>query len=117
MTDPLDDLRARFGYRAETADRWTLLDAPKGVLQGDCEDWSYTAAWLLSGRSWLTFWWKVCTCQIVFWRAISGGQTHMMLWVRGRGWIDNIYPQFGPRRHRRIFPLWGPFLAATLLLK
>ena len=90
MTDPLDDLRARF---------------------------IYTAAWMLAGRSWLRFWWWVITCRIVFWRAISGGQTHMMLWVRGRGWIDNIYPQFGPRRHRRLFPLWGPFLAVPLLFK
>ena len=117
MSAALADLRRRFQYTSDRGDRWTLLDAPTGPLRGDCEDWSYTAAWLLAGRSWLRFWWWVFTCQMVFWRATTGGDGHMMLWVRGRGWIDNIHPQFGPRRHRRIFPLWGPFLAVVLFLK
>lgn len=116
MRDPLDDLRARYSYRVETRDRWTILSAPVGWLSGDCDDFALTAAWLLAGRSiWRMLWW-IATFRLMPWSTVTEwGAPHMALWVRGRGWICNIHPEFGPCRHRLRLPYILPlFLAAAL---
>jgi hypothetical protein len=122
MTNPdLSDLAAfvsRFRYRADARDRWTLLDSPP--FEGDCEDFALTAAWMIAG-GWWRFWWGVVTCRFVFWMVWAedpaGREAHCALWVRGLGWIDNIYPSFGARMHRLRWPVLAPLLAMTLLLK
>jgi predicted transglutaminase-like cysteine proteinase len=115
--DPLRELRARFKYKADARDKWSLLDGEN--FAGDCEDFSLTALWLLAGRSWPRLWWMVLTFQAVFWHArLSNGGGHVMLWVRGHGWIDNIYPTWSPvPRIQRLFPIIAPGLALSLILK
>lgn len=112
----LADFLARFEYRADDQDRWTLLvHDPKG----DCEDFALTVAWLLAG-GWWRFWWGVITFRFVFWQCWARGDRsapHIALWVRGKGWIDNIHPNFGARQHPLRFPLLAPVLALSLLLK
>lgn len=106
---------ARFRYRAEKRDRWSLLDGP-GLVHGDCEDFALTVAWLVCGRSWGRLFWAVLLCRVVFWRARVSGVGHMMLWVRGAGWIDNNYPQWSDTpKWRRVYPLW--FLVFLKLMK
>ena len=115
----IEDLSRRFQYTSDRADKWTVLDAQSGPLRGDCEDFSLTALWLLAGRSWPRLWWMVLTFQAVFWHArLSNGGGHVMLWVRGYGWIDNIYPTWSPvPRIRRLFPIIAPMLALKLTMK
>lgn len=87
-------------------DSWRLLrDNISGRFKGDCDDYAVTVAYLDSGSSWLRFWWRLVTRQQVFWYTKTPqGEPHLMLWVRGKGWIDNINPTFGGRKFRRVFP-------------
>lgn len=118
MSDPLDDLRRRFVYRSDLSDKWTILDAPIGKLRGDCEDFALTALWLLCGKSKTRMHWWVLTGKAAIWHVISAdGDPHAALWVRGKGWIDNMYPHFGPRRHRKVFPYLWPMFAAAFIVK
>lgn len=118
MTDVLDDLRDRFHYLSEVRDRWTVLDAKSGPLWGDCDDFALTALWLIAGRSWLRMIWLVATLQACMWRAkTDSGIGHMVLWVRGRGWICNIYPQFGNLKFSRRLPFVLPLFLIGLVVK
>lgn len=118
MADDLADLRTRFRWTADRVDGWRVLDAPAGPLKGDCDDFALTALWLTCGRSWLRLWWLVATFQAAFWFArLNGGGGHMMLWVRGRGWIDNIHPEWSGRaRHKRVFPVLLPVILIKLAI-
>lgn len=116
----LADLHARFVWTRDKRDRWTLLDAPKGPLRGDCEDFAYTTLWLLSGKSWARFWWLVCTFQAVFWftRVHGKGEKHVMLWVRGKGFTGSLHPEWSAKPHHpRMVPYIAPILAFVLLVK
>lgn len=118
-TDTLQDLRNRFRYKADRGDRWNLLDAPTGPLEGDCEDFALTTLWLVAGKSWGRLWWLVLTCQAMIWQAqLVPGEGHRMLWVRQYGWIDNNQQQWSPKPPAsRRWPIFAPLLALTLLLK
>lgn len=110
----MKELCDRFVYQSDRKDRWTILG--DGNWHGDCEDFALTALWLLSGKSWLRLWWLVLTCQAVIWHASTAGGPHVMLWVRGKGWIDNWYPVWSSyARHQRVFPYLAPILAIKLL--
>jgi hypothetical protein len=87
-------------------DSWRLLRAGSdGKFRGDCDDYAVTVAYLESGSSWLRFWWRTVTRQKVFWYCrTKEGESHMHLWVWGKGWIDNINPSFGLRRFKFLFP-------------
>ena len=116
MLDSLHELRARFVYKTDQKDRWTLLQGNDWC--GDCEDFALTALWLLAGGSWLRLWWWVLTCQAMLWKADTPNGPHVMLWVKGMGWIDNWYPTWNQTpQHRRVWPYVAPALAITLLLK
>lgn len=105
----------KFKYRNDKVDRWTILSDERG-WEGDCEDFAMTVAWGLSGQLWLRFWWMVVTLQIVFWHAKTETGPHVMLWVSGKGWIDNWYPTWNMRaQHQRQWPYVAPLLAIKLL--
>lgn len=116
MNDPLDELRQKFRYVGDKKDKWTILCGEN--WGGDCDDFALTALWLISGKSWLRFWWMIITFQAMFWQASTPGGPHIMLWVKEKGWIDNWYRKWssGPR-HKRVFPYIAPFLAIVLLVK
>jgi hypothetical protein len=85
----------------------------KGDFSGDCDDYAVTVAYLESGSSWMRFWLYVIIRRHVFWYTkTKAGQSHMMLWVWGKGWIDNINPTYGERKFRRIFP--APVMIAAI---
>lgn len=124
MAEPVTELAdfiARYRWRADARDNWNLLDSPSsdGLFHGDCEDFALTVLWLMAGRSWLRVWWLVLTFQAMIWNVRApSGETHAILWMRGHGWIDNIFPWWSDQcLHRRRFPYLAPILAATLLVK
>lgn len=117
----LADFIACFHYRSDRRDTWRLLrePGPDGLFLGDCEDFALTVLWLMAGRSWLRLWWLVISFQAMIWNVrTAGGEAHAALWLRGHGWIDNIYPWWGEcLPHRKRFPYLAPLLAAVLLVK
>jgi len=115
--DPLDDLRMRFSYRSDIKDRWSILVAPEGPLEGDCEDFSLTAAWILSGQSWFRLMVNIALLRMVMWSVMTPwGERHAVLWVRGKGWICNIHKDFGPMSFGLRLPYVLPvFLIAALV--
>lgn len=117
MTDALSDLLRRFRYTHDARDRWTIMDNPTGPLRGDCEDFALTALWLLCGKSRARMHWWVLTGKAAIWHVRSGNDPHAALWVRGRGWIDNQFQHFGPRRFPKVFPYLWPMFAAAMVFK
>jgi hypothetical protein len=116
--DPLDDLRLRFLYRSEVKDRWSVLTAPEGPLEGDCDDFAVTAAWILSGQSWRRLLWNIATLRMVLWSVKTPwGAGHVALWVRGKGWICNINKDFGPLRFGLRLPYILPLFLIAALVK
>lgn len=113
----LAELRADFTYRADTGrDRWRVLRGRDGVI-GDCEDFALTLAWRLAGQSWLRFWWHLFTLKSVVWysKTVGSGTAHAVLFHRGVGWADNIYPQWRPKTlHKKVFPFLAPVVAVKM---
>lgn len=115
--DSLEELHKKFKYRSEKKDTWTLLTRENP--SGDCDDFMLTSLYLLSNRSWLTVLWNIAILKTVPWlvKANTTGETHMALWVRGKGWTCNIHPKFGPLKHRKILPYLLPLFLIALILK
>lgn len=114
----LADLARGFTYRADGAlDTWRIHKGP-GPVVGDCEDFALALAWRLAGSSWLRFLWHLISCKSVIWHCeLIGGVGHAVLWHRGAGWADNVYPAWaGQTRHRRRFPWVMPFPLIKLSL-
>lgn len=117
LPDDLADLVSRFRW---TADRWPdsrHFMAGPGALEGDCDDFAATALRIEAGSLW-RFWWWLLTFRAVFWSCRDPqGVNHLVLWVRGRGWIDNQAPAWAPLTiHRRRFPMPLPAVAIKLAL-
>lgn len=117
MSDALDALRARFIYRSDIREKWRIL-RDEGQVWGDCEDFSLTLAWLISGRILWRFWWNAITFRFIIWHCVTEqGEQHACIWVRGKGWADNIYSTWSKRkRFKLIFPWIAPMLALKLLI-
>lgn len=115
----ITNFKQRYTYKSDVKDHWTLLDGT-GAIHGDCEDFVYTILWIMSGKSWLRFWWMIITCQAMFWwtKMPVTGQGHIMLWMRGYGWIDCNHPDWSAAPHyQKVFPYVAPLLALALTIK
>jgi len=120
----LDDtqraLNARFTYKADNRDHWKIL-AATGKVSGDCEDYSLTLIWLWEGQSMWRFWLALITFKYVLWFCRSpGGEKHLVVWCRGRGWTDNIQRELVrelPDRYRLFFPYVFPLVALKFMLR
>ena len=103
MLDPVQEFAGRFTWKRMWLSGFRILRDP-GPVQGDCKSFALTVAWLLAGRSVLRMIWHMLTLRTVIWLCWSNG-LHVTTWVRGRGWICNIYPAFYPScGTRRLFP-------------
>lgn len=114
----LQDLKKRFIWTKDTRlDTWRILKGD-GPLRGDCDDFAMTALYVHCNQSILKFWFMVLTFQGVFWFVKDpNGQAHLALWVRGKGWIDNWYPEFYPElRHTKRYPALFTVVALRLFL-
>jgi hypothetical protein len=115
----LKDLNEFFVWTPDgRLDSWRVLrDDSDAMFRGDCDDYAVTVAYLESGSSWMRFWWRLVTRQQVFWYTkTSQGDAHLMLWIWGKGWIDNINPTFGKRKFRRVFPAPVWWAATKMIL-
>lgn len=114
----LTDIAARFVYVADSGDVWTIPKNETGTIEGDCEDFSLALAWSLANRKLGRFWLDILLFRTVIWFCRTGeGVGHAVLWRRGQGWADNIYPSWRKKTpHRLRFPYILPLLALKLLL-
>ena len=114
----LTEFNRRFVWRKDgRLDTWRVLKG-EGALYGDCDDYAMTALWITAGSSRRAWWWLVTFQAVPWWVwAETSGELHLALWVRGKGWIDNIKPEWKPTcGHRRIAPVLSPIVAFKLLL-
>jgi hypothetical protein len=104
----LEDFNGGFIWTADKSlDNWRVLRSDNfGYYKGDCDDYAATVAYIESGSSWPSFWWNVVTRQHVFWWGRTrGNENHVLLWVRGKGWIDNTNPTYDKRVLRVFLPI------------
>ena len=112
--ETISDLRKKFEYTSDKVDGWRILKGD-GPLRGDCDDFAITALWIEADQSMVKFWWMLNTCQAAIWYTkTSRGVGHNMLWVKGKGWIDNNHPYWGERQYRKIFPWPTPAIALKM---
>lgn len=89
----LQDLNTNFTYTRDLdqygkRDRWKIMTGPEYV--GDCEDYSLTVLWHLSGESWFKFWLLQLTGKAALLRCqVPSGGYHIVLRY-GSHCIDNI---------------------------
>lgn len=114
MIEKLKRFVQRFMYVPEKKDSYRLLLDEDGLLMGDCDDFALTASYIMSGEKKWKMWWNLITFQHVIWscKSHTSGNRHAVLWVRGEGWIDNIYPYFRDKSiHKKVVPmLWTGIL-------
>lgn len=112
----LTDFKSRFHYRTDgDGNPWHFLDGP-GPVYGDCEDFAITCGLIECGGSRWRWWWKMITLQMVLWYVFdANGGKHAALWMRGKGWIDNWFPDWGPvLMHRKRYPFPWPLIPFKL---
>lgn len=115
--DDVDTLAKRFVWTKDGVDSFRILDAPTGKLRGDCDDFAVTALWLTEGQSMTNFWLALNLRRAVLWRVKGEGfASHMVLYHRQLGWIDNQNPEWGERKHKLRFPVPVTLIAAKMLI-
>jgi len=109
-----EEFIAQFKYEADGIDSYHIL---KEGDKGDCDDFAVTVAYLESGNI-IKFWLDVLTFKSSFHRVTSvQGEAHLVLHRRGKGYIDNIKPQWrNTIDFKRKFPyIRGPLTVAFKL--
>ena len=111
------ELAQRFIWTRDKIDGWRILSAPTGPLYGDCDDFAVTALWMVEGRSLWRFWWALLTFRAVIW-VVKGKSfaSHVVLWHRKHGWIDNQNPTWGPNRDTLRYPVPLPLAILKMLI-
>jgi len=118
----LEELNERFVYRRDPGrDRWSVLTSKTGPLIGDCEDYALTVLWIEAGHDVAEMHRMVLRGKAALWRThtMPGPEhTHMMLWVKGKGWIDNTHKKWSKTPHFAKEDKIGPVMfAASMILK
>ena len=104
LTPAIKSLNRRFVYTPDRSDKWTILNDPKGKLNGDCEDYVLSVLYRLAGEDIDEMYAMVKRKEafLVFTHTAPGKQHgHMMLWVKGLGWIDCNNQQWSDLPHYR----------------
>lgn len=117
--EDIEDLTTRFVWTSDGKfDSYSILSDPQGALYGDCDDFAVTALWIAEGRSMLRFWLALITFRAVIWHVKGEGfASHIVLWHRKHGWIDNQNPAWSEKRRDTLrFPLPAPVVALKMLL-
>ena len=105
----LNDLTSRFVWTKDRGDSWRILSAQEGPLEGDCDDFAVTALWITEGCSMWRFWWALLTFRAVLW-VVKGKSfaSHVVLYHRDHGWIDNQNLTWGANRDKLRYPVLFP---------
>jgi len=120
MEHDLELLAKHFKYTSDgKLDNWRIM--PMEDLRGDCDDYAVTALYLSCNGSLLQFWFKLITFQAILWHTKSpAGGGHLVLWLRGHGYIDNWDRKWVSRNYMRragykfLFPWLAPFVAMKM---
>lgn len=116
----------RYKYKANTIpfiSGWQFVDEHSRA-EGACVDFAWTVARLEAG-SWLKLLWGLLVFKYVFVWSFSEANKkfpyvprHMMLYTRGKGWIDSTYRYYRPLKnpiHTPLLPIpffWAYFRGA-----
>lgn len=119
MKESLDVMRKKFVYEADgKLDSWQILDTNKDVINGDCDDFSITIAYLLSDKNMLKLFFNVLTLKIIFWFVLTeDGYGHIVMKHNGY-YVDNRYKTWMENfsTYRKIMPVVLPFVLMKLLI-
>jgi hypothetical protein len=116
--DDTDAFIKRFVWTPDgKLDSFRILSDELGKLRGDCDDFAVTALYEVEGKSLWRFWWSLITLRAVLWYVKGEGfASHMVLYHKHLGWIDNQYPEWGDKKHTLRFPTLFPWVALKMLL-
>lgn len=101
--DKINAFNENFVWRNDTFDGWRVLKKPDdaGNYVGDCDDYANTVSWILSDNNRFKMWWnllmgkhKIWYCRTKESNAFIQLPTHVVLYVEGLGWTDNIHKTF-----------------------
>lgn len=113
-----EDLNQRFSYTKDKGESWTILKGD-GQVKGDCEDYSLTLAWLTEDKSYLKLFWAFLTFKYIIWFCKVSGNGHAIMYIRGKGWTDNISKKVMkdlPDYYKLKYPMLLPHLYLKLIL-
>jgi predicted transglutaminase-like cysteine proteinase len=117
------NLNNRFVYINDMKDSWNIL-TKEGKIVGDCEDYILTLMYILSSKSCLKMSLSILSMKFVIWYCKSpGGENHVVLWIRGIGWTDNINGKIVKKEdlkkqgYKLYYPMLAPVVAAKMILK
>ena len=103
---------------------WSIMDMSKEIWEGDCEDYSLTVLWLMSGEKTSTFVKNVLfnrDYRMHFVKYIRTGEGHAVLSYKGE-FCDNIQKKWfkeGSAAYKKYdwkWPVFGPLVIINLLL-
>ena len=93
IEEALVELNKRFVYKSDHKlfDNWKILyDRSQEYWIGDCEDYSLTLMWMVSGCNIIKFIWNIITHKHVIWYVNSpSGEGHAVVNINGM-YYDNI---------------------------
>jgi predicted transglutaminase-like cysteine proteinase len=103
---------------------WSIMDMSKEIWEGDCEDYSLTVLWLMSGEKTSTFVKNVLfnrDYRMHFVKYIRTGEGHAVLSYKGE-FCDNIQKKWfkeGSAAYKKYdwkWPVFGPLVIINLLI-
>ena len=119
MVDNIQQLAKSFKYKSDgRLDNWRIMT--EGQYEGDCDDYAVTSLFIYCDNSLVKFWWMLISFQAILWRTKSpAGGGHLVLWVRGEGYIDNwsdrmFRPKSEMSEYKFLFPWPFPFVAMKM---
>jgi len=113
MTETPEQLKARFTWESDgRIDSYHIL-AKSGPVSGDCDDFASTMSYSESGSKVKMFFNIVTGRHRFYWCRSPSNEAHVILWVKGKGYTDNIFPSYRPEPtgHTKVrYLFWLPFL-------
>lgn len=86
-----------------------LTPDENGIYRGDCDDFVMTVLFKLCGESYVCMWlWLIFFKAMVCFVTSPNGVPHVVLWVRGYGYVDNWRDSWSPTEdiHTKRFPYY-----------
>jgi len=126
LTEIVKTLGRKFRYRLDPKlplDYWSVMKEKNSVMQGDCDDFTITCFWHLSGENlWRFLWNTLVTHRYEIYRVKSSNGAHIVGCFENQ-WFDNWTLDTHPKKqffdvtgHRLEFRYYAPVIAVYLLL-
>lgn len=125
LEQSLKILNSKFKYKKDTFrwfDHWRIMVDDGDEWHGDCEDYSLTLAWMVSGRSRTKFIWNLVTFRFLLWYVKSpSGESHAIIRI-GDLYYDNIQKkgatksEMEAKGYKFVYPFIFPAVALKFAL-